>query len=253
MVTADRRHFFKRSLLSYRRQTYPNKELIIIDDGRQDLSPVFWASQNDDIRYIRIKKDPRNILGHLRNLSLEAANGEIITQWDDDDWYHPDRLSIQAASILAGNDACCLGNTLMHIDQGPFFPHPYISLFKNGTPGSIMHVKDPAIRYPVLPRAEDDVYMKKWRKKRFDKLPSQYAYLFIRCFHGSNTWDRKHFLQQMKNTLPDQWNFYWKKYIQRDLFSHRRFQMDEKAKESFKFYLEDSRKAGIFSSPEPME
>lgn len=246
MVTANRKNFFKRSLLSYQRQSYPNRELIIIDDSKQDLSQLIKNAEDEKIQYIQLKKDPRNILGYLRNISLEASSGELITQWDDDDWYHPERLSIQAETILNGYDACCLGNTLMHIDSQSYFPYPYVSLFRNGTPGSIMHRKDPLIRYPILSRTEDDVYMKKWFKRRFKKLPDQYAYLFIRCFHGNNTWDRKHFLQQMRNTLPDQWNYYWKKYVLKDLFSHRRFQLDTKARESFQSYLADSFEAGIF-------
>jgi glycosyltransferase involved in cell wall biosynthesis len=246
MVTANRERFFKRSLLSYCRQTYPNKELIIIDDGDQDLGPLLKDLPADEVKYIKIEKKKGNVLGYLRNISLEKASGDFITQWDDDDWYHPDRLRIQVETLLQGYDACCLSNALMHIDVESFFHHPYISFFKKGTPGSIMHRRDLSIRYPELRRSEDDVYLRAWAKKKYIKLPASYAYLFIRCFHGTNTWDLKHFLQQMRNTFPDLVTYGWHRFIKNDLFRHRRFVLDEKTKAAFEAYLKDSYETGLF-------
>ncbi len=246
MVTANRERFFKRSLLSYCRQTYPNKELIIIDDGDQDLGPLLKDLPADEVKYIKIEKKPGNVLGHLRNISLEKASGDFITQWDDDDWYHPDRLRIQVEILLQGYDACCLSNALMHIDVESFFHHPYISFFKKGTPGSIMHVRDSSIRYPEIRRSEDDVYLKAWAKKKYIKLPASFAYLFIRCFHGANTWDLEHFLQQMRNTFPDLVTYGWYRFVKKDLFRHRRFALDEKSKAAFEAYLQDSYETGLF-------
>jgi len=247
MVTADRKKLCKRSLLSYRRQTYANRELIIIDDGKEDLAPLLQDLPPDRVTYKRLERVPENVLGTLRNLSLTEASGDFITQWDDDDWYHPDRLKIQAETLLKGYDACTLSNALMHIDVEPFFYHPYISLFKKGTPGSIMHRRDESIRYPEWRRSEDDIFLNSWARKRYTKLPESYAYLFIRCFHGCNTWDLKHFLQQMRNTLPDLIAYGWYRYIKKDLFRHRRFILDEKSKEAFRAYLEDSYEAGLFN------
>jgi glycosyltransferase involved in cell wall biosynthesis len=246
MVTANRERFFKRSLLSYCRQTYPHKELIIIDDGDQDLGPLLKDLPADEVKYLKIEKKPGNVLGYLRNISLEEASGDFITQWDDDDWYHPDRLRIQAETLLQGYDACCLSNALMHIDVESFFHHPYISFFRKGTPGSIMHRRDPFIRYPEIRRSEDDVYLRAWAKKKYIKLPASYAYLFIRCFHGTNTWDLKHFLQQMRNTFPDLVAYGWYRFVKKDLFRHRRFVLDGKAKAAFEAYLQDSYETGLF-------
>lgn len=248
MITADRKRLFSRSLLSYRRQTYPHKELLIIDDGNEDLGPLLQDLPPEEVKYLKIEKKPGNILGYLRNLSLQEAFGDFITQWDDDDWYHPDRLQTQVEALLQGYDACCLSNTLMHIDAEPFFHHPYISFFKKGTPGSIMHRRDPSIRYPEIPRSEDDVYLKAWAQQKYFKLSESYAHLFIRCFHGKNTWDMKHFLQQMRNTLPDLVAFGWFRFIKKDLFKHRRFVLYEKARTAFELYLRDSYTAGLFNN-----
>jgi glycosyltransferase involved in cell wall biosynthesis len=248
MITADRKKLAKRSLLSYGRQTYQNKELIIIDDGDEDYSPLFEALSLSKVQYIKLKKKPENVLGYLRNISLEAATGEFITQWDDDDWYHPDRIQTQVELLLEGNDACCLSNTIMHINQMPYFHHPFISLFKKGTPGSIMHRKNSDIRYPGLRRGEDDVYLRFWAKKRYVKLPVSYAHLMIRCFHGSNTWEQKHFHEQMINTFTDRVTYGWYRIVERDIFKHRRFKLSEKAVAAFELYLNDSQEAGIFQT-----
>lgn len=109
-----------------------------------------------------------------------------------------------------------------------------------------MHRRDPLIRYPAIQRSEDDVYLRAWAKKRYFKLPESCAHLFIRCFHGSNTWDMKHFLQQMHNTIPDLVTYGWFRFLKGDLFKHRRFKLNEKARVAFNTYLEDSYAAGLF-------
>ena len=246
MVTADRIRFFKRALRSYLNQTYKNRELIILDDGKEDLEPLLKDAPPGEVIYLKIPKTPGNLLGHLRNMTLEKASGDFICQWDDDDWYHPSRIQTQVDVLLKGYDACCLSNTLMHIDQEPFFHHPYVSYFRRGTPGSIMHHRNETIRYPAMRRSEDDIYLMEWEKKRYFKLPRSYSHLFIRCFHGANTWDMKHFLEQMRNTVPDLTAYYWYKYIRKDLFQHSRFRLDETAQAAFENYLEDSFQTGVF-------
>lgn len=249
MVTADRKLFLKRSLLSYQRQTYSHKELIVLDDGKEDLEPLLRDLPSTGVTYLKIEKKPGNVLGYLRNLTLEAASGDFITQWDDDDWYHPERIEIQVGVLEQGYDACCLANTLMHIDREPFFQYPYQSFFRKGTPGSIMHRRDGTIRYPAMRKSEDDVYLRSWAKKRYARLSASYAYLFIRCFHGNNTWDMAHFLEQMRNTFWDLVTYGWYKYVGGDLFKHRRFILSEKSREAFQLYLEDSYTAGLFLPP----
>jgi hypothetical protein len=43
----------------------------------------------------------RLTLGAMRNLACELASGEVICQWDDDDFYHPTRLTDQYRSLQA--------------------------------------------------------------------------------------------------------------------------------------------------------
>lgn len=241
MVTADRMPLVRRALLCYRRQTYPNKELVIVDDGRADLTPLLADLPRDEVVYLRLDKKPENVLGRLRNTALEAASGSFLTQWDDDDWYHAERIERQAATLMAGYDACSLSGALMHLDDPDFIHRPYVGYLKDGVPGSIMHRRDDTITYPEMRRAEDTVYLNAWRQRRYTKLPAEEVHLFIRCFHGANTWDRTHFLRRMRNTPRDLLAYGWYRHVRRDLFAHPRFRLDAAARAAFETYLEDSR------------
>jgi glycosyltransferase involved in cell wall biosynthesis len=249
MVTANRRDLCRRSIRCYNRQTYPNRELVVVDDGEQDLTPALKAVPDDELVYVPLDPDPSNFLGRLRNVTLEAANGEILTQWDDDDWYHPERIEKQARVLQNGYDACCLYGALMHIDSEKYVDHPYVGYLEDGVPGSIMHRRSQTIRYPEIRRAEDTVYLDEWRAKRYTMLPGSEAHLFIRCFHGSNTWEKKHFLTRMRNTVPDALAYVWHRFVRGDLFQHPRFHLTDEARRAFEMYLNDSRDLDLLETP----
>lgn len=245
MVTADRRQLCRRALRCYKRQTYPNKELVVVDDGREDLAPLLADLPASEVVYLKLERKPEHVLGRLRNVALDAATGTFVAQWDDDDWYHPERLERQAAVLMSGYDACTLSAALMHLDTPEFLRRPYVGLLRDGVPGSIVHRRDAAIRYPGLRRGEDTVYLKAWTARSYAKLPLTDTHLFIRCFHGNNTWDAAHFLRRMRNTVPDSVSYLWHRHVRRDLFAHPRFRLDDRAREAFEAYLEDSHDLGL--------
>lgn len=245
MVTANRKHLMRRSILCFNKQRYANKELVIVDDGEQNLEEVLTLLPASELKYIKLKKDPQNTLGKLRNRSLDEAGGDFIIQWDDDDWYHPDRISIQAETLNEGYDACCLSGALMHLDEEPYMQHPYVGYLPDGIPGSIMHRADADIRYPHTRRAEDTVFLKQWMEKRYIQLPDSYSYLFIRCYHGSNTWEKEHFLRRIRNNPKDALLYGWHKMIKGNVFGHPRFCLSQNERTAFEMYLEDSKKLSL--------
>ncbi len=247
MVTADRIDLCARSVWCYQQQTYPNKELVVLDNGNRSMESLLKDLPPREVRYKKIDRTPDLILGDLRNTALDMATGAyIIPQWDDDDWYHPDRIQRQVDVLLQGPDACALAGTLMHVSKAPYFDKPYIGLLPNGVPPTIMHRRDDAIRYPSLPRTEDTVYVNEWLKKSYVQLPEEASYLYIRAFHGSNTWEVDHFLRRMRNTPTDSVRYAWYKYIRRDLFAHPRFQLTKEMQTAFDQYVTDSRRMGLF-------
>lgn len=98
MPTKNRREFVARALYYFEKQDYPNKELIVVDDG--DDLVVDLVSSHSQVRYLAPQY--AHTVGVKRNIACEAAYGEIICHWDDDDWYAPTRLSYQVAPLLAG-------------------------------------------------------------------------------------------------------------------------------------------------------
>ena len=249
MVTADRPSLVVRAIHCYLTQTYSNKELVVLDNGTNSIEPLLSKVPASELVYKKIERTPDLILGDIRNTALNMAQGDfIIPQWDDDDWYHPDRIRIQVDALLEGHDACALHGTLMHVDSDAYFSSPYIGLLPNGVPPTIMHRRDDSIKYPSLPRTEDTVYVNAWRDKTYHLLPVSYSYLYIRSFHGANTWEVDHFLRRMRNTPMDTVRYFWYRFIRRDLTAHPRFQLSKEMQQAFNLYLTDSRSLGIFPS-----
>ncbi|MGM0547277.1 MAG: glycosyltransferase family 2 protein [Bacteroidota bacterium] len=246
IVTADRKQLLRRALLSYKNQTHKNKEVVVVDNGHETVDDLLKDFSADEVQYVRIEPSDDNILGDLRNISLEQATGDFLVCWDDDDWFHPERIEVELNTLKQGYDACCLTGNIFHIDSEKFMEHPYIGSLPDGSPSSIMHRRDDNIRYPSLPRGEDTEYLNKWIKnKRYKQLDLSYSYLFVRVFHGTNVSGKKHFLRRLKNS-PKRWlQYMWHAKIKGDVFGHPKFDLTEKEQEAFNMFLEDSRKLGI--------
>jgi hypothetical protein len=98
MPTFNRRRFITQAVRNFLRQDYPNTELLIIDDGTEPIADLLAGVPR--ATYIRL--DHRCTIGHKRNIAAEAANGAVIIQWDDDDWYGPHRITRQVTDIVNG-------------------------------------------------------------------------------------------------------------------------------------------------------
>lgn len=110
LITANRRDFIARSVKCFLAQTYEEKELVVYDNGTSpilDQLPRELVGPGRMIRYFRAHftdGKPRAI-GTLRNTAADVSTGELIATWDDDDWYHPDRLVKQAAELFQQRNA----------------------------------------------------------------------------------------------------------------------------------------------------
>jgi len=100
-VTANRRHMIRAALEAYRSQDWPNKELIVIDDGSPDVRDL--CAKIPDCVYIYVAGP--NKIGVKRNLACEAASGEVVCHWDDDDWSASNRISDQVSRLLESGKA----------------------------------------------------------------------------------------------------------------------------------------------------
>ncbi|MFM8358976.1 MAG: glycosyltransferase [Verrucomicrobiota bacterium] len=103
MPTADRRRYVPDAIRHFQEQDYPERELLILDDGKDPIEDLVPADSR--IRYRRLER--KLVIGAKRNLAAREARGEILVHWDDDDWIAPWRLSYQGEALeRSGADAC---------------------------------------------------------------------------------------------------------------------------------------------------
>lgn len=97
MPTCDRRPFVGRAIRYFLEQDYPNRELVVVDDGADSVADLIPADPR--IRYVQLSE--RRTIGAKRNLACEQAQGELVVHWDDDDWSAPRRLRYQVEMFQA--------------------------------------------------------------------------------------------------------------------------------------------------------
>jgi len=194
MPTYERRRYIPQALQSFLQQDYPNRELIIVDDGKDAIGDLVERVPN--VRYFHVA---RTSIGAKRNLACKHAAGEIIAHWDDDDWYSPDRLRYQVMPILAGKaDLTGLENAfVLALPRGEFWttaPALHQRLFVgNVHGGTLVYRKDlwtQGLRYPEINLAEDAALLVRATRKgkRLVRLSNPGVFVYVR--HGRNAWQQ---------------------------------------------------------------
>jgi glycosyltransferase involved in cell wall biosynthesis len=132
MPTRDRRAFVGQAIWYFLRQDYPQRELVVVDDGVDAIADLLPADPR--IRYIRLA--PGSTLGAKRNAGCAASQGTLVAHWDDDDWQAPGRLRAQVHALLeSGTDVCGAGSLLHYrlqsgdawLYRGPATAQPWLA------------------------------------------------------------------------------------------------------------------------------
>jgi glycosyltransferase involved in cell wall biosynthesis len=193
--TFNRRAFVRQSIKYFLAQDYPAKELIIVDDGTEPVGAEVPA--DDRIRYVRLGY--RRSIGAKRNMACEIARGEIIMQWDDDDWHGPGRISHQVADI-ASNQADLTGlhhGLLLETPTTQFWScredlHARMFFQSRSIHGGTLAFRKRVWQscggYPDQSLAEDAVLMQRVMAggARVLRLANAGTYVYIR--HETNSW-----------------------------------------------------------------
>jgi hypothetical protein len=72
-----------------------------------------------------------------------------------------------------------------------------------------------------------------------------HSHLFIRCFHGANTWDLEHFYGAFRHGTWNHVCYYLARYLARDLRRHPSFRLSPLEREAAAHFLTDSRELGL--------
>jgi glycosyltransferase involved in cell wall biosynthesis len=204
MVTGagpERAPWFTVALQGYCRQSYPHTEMVIVLDqpATEDRARIERQVAELGRSDIRIICPPGKLpLGALRNLSMDAASGELVCLWDDDDVHHPHRVERQLAHLRAtGADAVLLADCLhLFMQQGQCFWVNWQRTRYGGLPGTLLARRDHGLRYPEEGRyakaGEDtDLLQRLATTSRIEYLKAP-PFLYIYRFHGANTWQLDH-------------------------------------------------------------
>jgi len=95
-VTEGRPEFMPWVLWCFDRQTWPQRELVIVDSSPDP----FRAQGRNDCRVI--PAPPGTGIAAKRNIAMGEARGDIFTWFDDDDWQHPEKLTRLYGALKGG-------------------------------------------------------------------------------------------------------------------------------------------------------
>lgn len=207
VTAAGRFDYFRRSVRCYADQTYPNRELVVVNEGPREYQDQIAAHLADrgDVRLIFI--DGKYTLGSLRNISVALCRGDVFVQWDDDDFNAPERLAVQFAHLLRHPAArvCYLTDQLhYYFGDGRLYWNDWQFFHSGGRkeysliPGTIMGWRKgfPA-RYPSAGwncSAGEDSVLAYGLLEDEDSvtLLNGYGHLHVYSHHGKNVWDIEH-------------------------------------------------------------
>jgi hypothetical protein len=218
LVTADDRlEYFRRSYECYRKQTYPNRELVIVNEGSKAYQDSIFEIVRHQLDIKLIFLEGKYTLGALRNISVSLCNGEIWVQWDDDDFNVRERLTTQYQHLKSSGKRVSFLSDQLHY----YFPTKQM-FWENWRehsggqtryaliPGTCMCWKNFKVKYPSsgfhASAGEDSVMTNKICEddSRVNLVYNQ-GFMQVYSYHGKNVWDLEHHQSiSQKRSVPIQ-------------------------------------------------
>jgi len=193
MPTRGRPELAMQAVRYFLAQDYPRRELIILDDAGGELG----ARLPDDPRIRYEQLPPGESIGGKRNRGVELARGDLVAQWDDDDWYAPGRLSAQAAPILEGRADVTALRAEVFFDLGRWefwtctdalHRRLFVRDVHGGTLVYRRRLWGGRVRYPRASLAEDAAFLNQAVRSgaRLRRVDAPGLFVYLR--HGANAW-----------------------------------------------------------------
>ena len=167
----------RRAIESYKAQDYPDRGLVIVSS--EDVSEL-------GVPFTRAPSDAT--VGELRNIGREAAKGDIIATWDDDDVSAPARLSCQVEELLARQEAeaCLLSSMRLAWPDRKMYGTTQFR--EQGWEPTMVAWKHAMPTYQHLPRGSDTTLLRQMLVVGCGALG-----LYVYVCHGANIWPPAHF------------------------------------------------------------
>ena len=112
-------NYLNKCVESILNQTYENFEIILVDDGSTDNSPIICDTYNSHYNNVITKHQANLGVSMARNLGVSLANGEYIAFVDADDYATSSYLQDLMMPIINDNDIdICIGNSHQQMLDG---------------------------------------------------------------------------------------------------------------------------------------
>jgi len=117
--------FLRESMESIFRQDYPDLEIIVVDDGSDDATPLVLSEyrQRDSRLRVLTNTSSRGLPASL-NRAIDAARGFYLARMDADDLSLPDRIRVQVDFMQQHGDVGILGGWVRIIGTGEIWRSP---------------------------------------------------------------------------------------------------------------------------------
>ena len=124
----DGERYLRQALDAILGQTFPDFELIVVDDGSTDATPSILAETAARDARVRVERLPRSGHTAATRHALALARGELLAHCDHDDVWAPTRLARGVAYLDAHPDVAVVGTaaTVVDADDRPLgvIEHP---------------------------------------------------------------------------------------------------------------------------------
>lgn len=190
MPTGDRPEFARAAIDALRRQDHTEWELVIVDGGTVALEVP------DDPRVRVLRGGPGEPIGSKRNRAVEAARGEFIVHWDDDDVYAPARLRRQLEPLLRNTADITALRAGVFLELDPWAcwevtPELHRRLFVEDVHGGTLAYRRSVwehTRFPAVSLAEDAAFLRTAvrRGARLERLDNDGLFVYVR--HRTCAW-----------------------------------------------------------------
>jgi len=104
LPTFNRPHLLNEALESIASQTFKEFEVIVVNDGGEDVSDVVKRFKNS-LKIFYLSHDKNKGHGATRNTSLSVAKGRYIAYLDDDDIFYPQHLETLTSFLEKDKEA----------------------------------------------------------------------------------------------------------------------------------------------------
>jgi glycosyltransferase involved in cell wall biosynthesis len=201
--TRNRPDQLERAIRCFNAQTHLPRELVIVyrSDDTATATVVERYASRPDIVAVSLRPEEQTSLGDVRNLSIAASRGTYFCVWDDDDWYHIDRMRLQLEAVVQNHQRASVLGHLLLFDRAT--QRGYFTRFRlwEGTLFARRDLIDARVRYAPLDRLED-TYLLKALVDHSRVIPVIEPSLYIYQIHSQNTCNRAHFKNVLASSQP---------------------------------------------------